>query len=155
MLIAKKLKTVLDGICKNHEPVMMTRKNSDKLVWPSLLKKEGKMIPMGTVVTVCMFGGLIAAILQPKLRKVPPLLFSLAGFIVLAAGLWNIFWYGLQHYTEFWGWAALISGVILIQTSLYVLQVGWVPAYSLRAKPFVLILLLGCALMYAIKIASL
>jgi hypothetical protein len=113
------------------------------------------MIPMGTVVTVCMFSGLIAAILRPKLSKFPPLLFNLVGYIVLAAGLWNVFWYGVQHYTEFWGLAALISGVTMIQTSLYILRVGWLPAVLLRAKPFVLILLLGCALMYSIKIASL
>jgi len=113
------------------------------------------MIPMGTVVTVCMFGGLIAAIFLPKLSKFPPLLLNLIGTIILAAGLWNVFWYGFQHYTEFWGWSALISGVILIQTSLYILRVGWLPAFLLRAKPFVLILLLGCALMYATTIARL
>ena len=113
------------------------------------------MIPMGTIVTVCMFSGLIAAILLPLLRKFPLLLLYPVGFIVLAAGLWNVFWYGVQHYTEFWGVSALISGVTMIQTSLYIFRVGWLPVVLLRAKPFVLILLLGCALMYAIKIASL
>jgi len=110
---------------------------------------------MGTVVTVCMFSGLIVVMLLPVLRKFPPLLLNLAGYIVLAAGLWNVFWYGIQHYAEFWGVAALISGVTMIQTSLYILQVGWLPAVLLRAKPLVLILLLGCALMYTIQIMSL
>ena len=30
--LRKKLKTVLDGVCENHEPVIITRKNSDNLV---------------------------------------------------------------------------------------------------------------------------
>ncbi len=113
------------------------------------------MIPMGTVVTVCMFVGLIVGILLPMLRKFPPLLLNLSGYIILAAGLWNVFWYGVQHYKEFWGLAALISGVTMVQTSLYILQVGWLPAVLLRAKPFILLLLLGCSLMYANAILSL
>ena len=113
------------------------------------------MIPMGTVVTVCMFTGLIAALVPPKSDGPRTLVLRLVGVIVLAAGLWNVFWYGLQHYAEFWGVAALISGVTMIQTSLYVFRVGGLPAISIRAKPFVLVLLLGCALMYAITIARL
>jgi len=30
--LRKSLKTVLDGVCENHEPVIITRKNSDNLV---------------------------------------------------------------------------------------------------------------------------
>ncbi len=30
--LRKKLKSVLDGVCENHEPVIITRKNSDNLV---------------------------------------------------------------------------------------------------------------------------
>ena len=102
-----------------------------------------------------MFSGLTAVLLQLKLGKRLPLLFYLVGSIVLAAGLWNVFWYGVQHFTEFWGLAALISGALMIQTSLYIFRVDRLPVVLLRVKPLVLILLLGCALMYAIKIASL
>jgi len=30
--LRKNLKSVLDGVCENHEPVIITRKNSDNLV---------------------------------------------------------------------------------------------------------------------------
>ncbi len=30
--LRKSLKSVLDGVCENHEPVIITRKNSDNLV---------------------------------------------------------------------------------------------------------------------------
>ncbi len=113
------------------------------------------MIPMGTVVTVCMFAGLVIATPLPILRKCPTLLLNLIGYIVLAAGLWNVLWYGVQHYTEFWGVAALTSGVIMILTALYILRIGWLPPVLYRVKPLVLLLLLGCALLYAIEIASL
>lgn len=113
------------------------------------------MIPMGTVMTVCMFTGLVMTILLSLTKNFPKLLRLLVGVIVLAAGLWNVFWYGVQHFTEFWGLAALGSGVIMNLTALYILQVGWLPAVLHRVKPLVLLLLLGCTLLYAIKIASL
>ena len=113
------------------------------------------MIPMGTVMTVCMFAGLFVATLQIQLSRFPVLLHQLAGFIVLAAGLWNVMWYGVRHYSEFWGLAALGSGGLMILTALYILQVRWLPHVLRRIKPLVLLLLLACALMYAMKIASL
>jgi antitoxin YefM len=30
--LRKNLKSVLDGVCENHEPIIITRKNSDNLV---------------------------------------------------------------------------------------------------------------------------
>ncbi len=113
------------------------------------------MLPMGTIMASCMFVGLATVMLQALLKKGPVFLFKMIGFIVLAGGLWNVFWYGVQHYTEFWGQAALASGVLMILTGLYIIQVRWLSPILLRLKPIVLLLLLAWAVTYSIKIASL
>ena len=50
-------------------------------------------------------------------KKIPILLRKTGACVVVAAGLWNVLWYGLQHFTEFWGMAALVSGVLMITTA--------------------------------------
>ena len=35
-------------------------------------------------------------------------------------GLWNFGWYGLQHTGSFWGLVALVSGFVLMVSSLYI-----------------------------------
>jgi hypothetical protein len=113
------------------------------------------MIPMGTVVTVCMFIGLIVTAPLPVLNKIPSLLKKIGACVVMAAGLWNVLWYGLQHFSEFWGMAALTSGVLMIVTAAYILAPSRLPGWLLLAKPVVLTLLLGCAMLYSITIARL
>ena len=109
------------------------------------------MIPMGSVVTACMFAGLIVAV--PPMAKVCPRPIRLSiGVILLAAGLWNILWYASQHFREFWGLAALCSGVLMVLTSLYIVKASWLPLFLRRAKPVVLLMLLGFAALYAITI---
>ena len=111
------------------------------------------MLPMGTIVTACMFIGLAAV--APPLKKLPLVIRKAGAWLVLAAGLWNVLWYGVQHYSEFWGIAALVSGGLMIVTALYVLAPSRLPAWLRPAKPFVLSLLLICAVFYAITIARL
>ena len=113
------------------------------------------MIPMGTVVTVCMFIGLIVAAPLPVLNKISSLLKKIGACVVMAAGLWNVLWYGLQHFSEFWGMAALTSGVLMVVTASYILAPLRLPGWLLLAKPVVLTLLLGCAMLYSITIARL
>jgi len=113
------------------------------------------MLPMGTIVTVCMFAGLIVAAPLALVKKLPLLLRKACACVVLAAGLWNVLWYGLQHLNEFWGLAALISGVLMILTAAYVLIPSRLPGWMRMIKPTILILLLGCAMFYAITIARL
>jgi hypothetical protein len=113
------------------------------------------MIPMGTVVTVCMFTGLIIAAPLPMLKSIPSRLKKISAYVVLAAGLWNVLWYGLQNLTEFWGMAALVSGVLMIVTAVYILAPSRLPGWLVLAKPVVLTLLLGCAMLYSITIARL
>ena len=113
------------------------------------------MLPMGTIVTVCMFVGLIVAAPVAPIKRLPLLLRKTCACVVLTAGLWNVLWYGLQHLTEFWGIAALISGVLMITTAGYVLIPSRLPGWIRVLKPTILILLFACATLYAITIARL
>jgi hypothetical protein len=121
----------------------------------SWLNKNNSMIPMGTVVTVCMITGVVMAAGLPLVKDIPVLIKRLMGLLVLAAGLWNVFWYGFQHFREFWGMAALLSGTLMIVTAIFILDETRLPAGLRKAKPVVLVLLLGCSLMYGITIARL
>ncbi len=109
------------------------------------------MLPMGTIVTVCMFAGLIMAADLPVLRN----LARVIAVIVLMAGLWNSLWYGLQHLSEFWGFAALISGVLMCITALYILTDNGLTSLLQKFKPIILIILACYAVMYAITIIRL
>ena len=112
------------------------------------------MLPMGTIVTSCMIAGLIVSV--PPLAKVCPRPIRLViGVILLAAGLWNVLWYASQHIQEFWGLAALCSGVLMVITSIYILKASWLPAFIRKAKPVILLMLLGFAMLYAITIIRL
>jgi hypothetical protein len=113
------------------------------------------MLPMGTIVTVCMLIGLVVAAPLALINKLPPLLRKACACVVLAAGLWNVLWYGLRHLFEFWGMAALLSGVLMITTAAYVLIPSRLPGWIRTLKPAILIMLSGCALLYAITIARL
>ena len=76
---------------------------------------------MGIVVTVFMFCILLLSVptsFRTRLSKYQTILAS----ITLLAGLWNAFWHGAQHLGEFWGNAALISGLLMTFTSLLLLK---------------------------------
>ncbi len=105
------------------------------------------MIPMGTVVTTCMFIGLLAA--SPLLNRAPHLLKLAAAAVVGAAGCWNILWYAAQNIPQKWGWLALISGVLMILTALLISHPTRLPAAIQRIRLPILIGLLGCAIYYA------
>lgn len=113
------------------------------------------MIPMGTIVTFCMFTGLIVAAPAPFVKKTPRGFRVFIGYLVLTAGLWNVLWYAVQHLTEFWGLAALVSGILMILTATFIIKPNRLPKFIHQAKPMVMLLLFACALLYAIKIASL
>jgi hypothetical protein len=72
---------------------------------------------MGIVVTVFMALILLLSIPNPiekRLQKHQEKIF-IATFMM---GAWNALWYGSQHIQEFWGIAALISGITMMITSL-------------------------------------
>lgn len=116
------------------------------------------MLPMGTIVTVCMLIGLIFASDLPGLnqtRRLPRMVQRIVAAIVLAAGCWNVFWYGLQHAAEFWGQMALISGALMIAASMYIADVLRSHAWLWRIRPLLLLGLLLCMLKYAHTIYNL
>ena len=80
---------------------------------------------MGIVVTIAMLLGLV--ILRPTpwknthsgkqdLRFVTFTSTSLALF-----GFWNVAWYGVRHLDQFWGWAAIISGLSMIFAAIIII----------------------------------
>ena len=119
---------------------------------------------MGIVVTVFMYLILLLSIPSPLRTRLRQYQKDLA-LGALLAGLWNVGWYGAQHLGEFWGNAAMISGLLMIYTSLPLLAVSqsWptsVRSVLLKAKAghhhmplFVnrvaLLVLLGCAIIYS------
>lgn len=116
------------------------------------------MLPMGTIVTVAMFVGLLFAIQLPGLnlvQRLPLLLRQIVGGVVAALGAWNVFWHAIRHLTDFWGIAALVSGLLMMLTGVYIIKADWLPGGLRRLMPAVLILLLLCACFYGWTIINL
>lgn len=115
-------------------------------------------MPMGTIVTVCMLIGLLFALpyaISHKLKPLPNVIAWIVGAVVFAAGGWNTFWHGLRNLTNFWGIAALVSGIFMMLTAAYIMQLKSLPAGLLRVRMFVLLGLFACFLTYAVTIARL
>lgn len=113
------------------------------------------MLPMGTIVTVCMFIGLLYALLQlfaKSIRELPALIHMIIGGIVFIAGFWNVFWYALRHITQFWGLAALVSGTALMLTGFYIVNNSNVPAALKKFMPIILLALCACMVLYGVTI---
>jgi len=117
------------------------------------------MLPMGTIVAVCMLLGAVVGLNAPAggiFARLPIPLRRLCGLVVLAAGLWNVFWYALRHLTEFWGQMALGSGLLLITMgAILVITPGKLPPWVPKVQPLVSLGLLGFGLYYGITISRL
>ena len=78
---------------------------------------------MGIVITFVMLIGLV--ILRPTPWRAetglsaPQLLRLIGGFLLVLFGIWNI-GYGVQNLSEFWGWAALLSGLVMTSAALLI-----------------------------------
>ncbi len=115
------------------------------------------MLPMGTIMAVCMLVAVLFATRLPvlnTLQKIPTWLKRVVAFIVFAGGAWNFFWHSLQHLTEFWGMAAFVSGLLMMLTSVYIAGIK-LPAWLELVRPIGLLVLTGYALLYGWKIYSL
>lgn len=114
---------------------------------------------MGIVVCLAMAVGLFLLWKQHK-NKVSKSSIEMAmmGFLLLA-GLWNLLWYGLRNYTEFWGMAALVSGVFMLLTALILNQQKLLktmqPSVLKGLKWLTIIGLLASFLLYAITLVQL
>ena len=116
------------------------------------------MLPMGTIMTVSMVIAVLFSSRLPllsKLQNMPVMLRNFVSVLVLLAGCWNVFWYGLRHLTEFWGIAALVSGSLMLITSVYIYNAEKLPAFLQKARPLVLLLLAACACLYGVTIYNL
>ncbi len=109
-------------------------------------------LPMGTIMAGTMLIGVLFASRLPVLSKTPALLQKLIGVLVLLGGLWNFLWYSLRHLTEFWGIAALVSGLLMIIVGCYLIKESILPQWLIKLRPIVLVVLLGYGMMYAITI---
>lgn len=111
------------------------------------------MIPMGTVVTVCMLLTVLFANRFPRgaINAVAPRwLLRCIGILAVLAGLWNMLWYGMRHIGEFWGYMALGSGLVMLLLSLLLLlKPGAHPAMLNLLRPVLVVLLLCFASYYA------
>ena len=113
------------------------------------------MLPMGTIMTVCMALGVLFASRLPWLglnRASPRPLLLGAGTVVALAGLWNVGWYALRHVGEFWGTAALVSGTLMLLVAAYLTVPTRLPRALVTVRPLVVLALLGCALLYGVTI---
>lgn len=111
------------------------------------------MLPMGTIVTVCMLIGvfcLLVSILLKANSSLTKWLFRFFGAIVFLGGAWNTLWHGLRNLTNFWGIAALLSGMVMMIAAVVIVRHGransqWLPI-------IVLLLLSGFFVLYAVTI---
>lgn len=113
---------------------------------------------MGTIVTACMLLGLICAVpyaVNTTLKPMPRVFSAGLGGLVFLAGAWNTFWHGIRNLTDFWGLAALISGVFMMVTALYIMRFASLPQWLQRSRVVVLLGLLVWFLVYAVTIARL
>ena len=113
------------------------------------------MLPMGTIVTVCMFVGLLYALLQmfvKPIRQLPVFIHTLTGGVVFMAGAWNVFWYALRHITQFWGLAALVSGTALMLTGFCIIKNKSVPTGFKNFLPVILVVLFASMVLYGVTI---
>ncbi len=126
---------------------------------------------MGIVMTVFMAMAIVMAwpwspaLVAWRLRHVR-LARTAAGGIMLA-GIWNALWHGLRHPDQFWGQAALASGLLMMVAATVLLVRAQV-----RSKPspgpqdhggsaggagigLLVLALLGCFLLYTITLVRL
>lgn len=105
---------------------------------------------MGIVVCVGMLVALLG--LVPRSR----LLTSTAGLavagLIFLLGVWNAGWYGAQHLTQFWGQAALGSGVCMILGASLIIArsngSGWLAKVAALLMPLRWAIIIGLAMSF-------
>lgn len=99
------------------------------------------MIPMGTVMALCLVLGALG--MAFSLKSPRPMVIGL-GLLLEAAGIWNAFWYGLQHFSEFWGQMAFWSGIAMFVSGALCLRMSK-PEFRLKIRRVVPLLALVLA----------
>lgn len=119
---------------------------------------------MGIVVTIAMLFGL--TVLRPtpwRSQEIPLVDLRMIVFIcvfLFLAGCWNFLWYGLRNFGDFWGLAALVSGVAMVLAALIIFlehgdpkAVGMTWISTIRTS--VIWTLAVCFLLYAVTLIQL
>ena len=116
---------------------------------------------MGIVVTIAMLLGLITLRPTPwndKVRTPQSSTFTMVSAIsLMTCGAWNVVWYGLRHTSEFWGWMAIGSGLVMMVSGVIVYaerQHLDLLALSKIRKPVIAVLAISFVL-YAVTIIQL
>lgn len=123
---------------------------------------------MGIVVTVFMLLALLLLSPWPAQlvawRRAGAAACRTLAFGVLTAGLWNALWHGLRHLGDFWGIAALVSGLLMVAAAVLSLRSGAADAphplagdqHGLKSLTAVLMgALAACFLLYAVTLVRL
>lgn len=124
------------------------------------------VLPMGTIVTVCMLLGLLFSVpwkpwhtlwasVWRFSQSLPNFLQKVVALVLILAGSWNLFWYGVRNVPEFWGVAAAISGALLLLTGYFLLKRSADSSSTGRLRMAGWFGLLVCFLLYAITILRL
>ena len=117
------------------------------------------VIPMGTVIAVCMLLCVIFANRFPNgalNSRLPASALRIVGCLTATAGLWNILWFALRNITQFWGQMALGSGLLLCALSvLLILPPARTPPRLEAARHIMVLALAGFAGFYAWTIYNL
>ncbi|MEO0368621.1 MAG: hypothetical protein AAF197_07525 [Pseudomonadota bacterium] len=100
---------------------------------------------MGIVVATAMFLGLIAfwRSKQDSFNKV-------ATYCLFIFGGWNTLWYGVQNWSQFWGVAALVSGLVMLSAAAILQR-----PTDRSLKTIVLVGLMASFLLYAVTLIQL
>lgn len=115
---------------------------------------------MGIVIALCLLTGTLvlfnAARCSLRTKNRTAVLMALAA-------CWNVFWYGLQHLGQTWGWIALASGLLMLLGSLILFSEGGMLKksgmlklnFSRTLKHGVTVLMAVFALLYIVTIVQL
>lgn len=119
---------------------------------------------MGIVVTLAMLMGLI--ILRPtpwrndqgEKQDLRIVTFTAASLVTL--GTWNVLWYGLRNLSDFWGWAAIFSGLSMLISALIIFRERSTPSSAMESwlgaiRGLVVVSLTASFLLYAVTLVQL
>lgn len=126
---------------------------------------------MGIVVAILMGLGVLMAWPMPfsalrRWQQSPQWVRSVASGLMLG-GLWNSVWHGLRHLSDFWGHAALVSGLFMMAVAVLLAAdrrtAGWGHFGVVRAiykviRPLsglLVMALLACFVLYTVGLVQL
>lgn len=118
---------------------------------------------MGIIVTLAMLFGLV--VLRPtpwreEINVSAPAYLRICGGLSLAVfGVWNV-GYGVQHLREFWGWAAFLSGAVMLSAAwliggLLQFESGQSEPAIARYRRIITLLLAAFFLLYSVTLVQL